>query len=51
MIFRPHNGLELPVARHRRVPLTFVAFDVLAFVGPVIDRPYSEGARCSTCSS
>jgi ATP-dependent DNA ligase len=29
-------------ARNRRVPLTLVAFDVLAFDGPVIDRPYSK---------
>ena len=28
--------------RNRRVPLTFVAFDVLAFDGPVIDKPYAE---------
>jgi len=27
-------------ARNRRAPLTFVAFDVLAFDGPVIDQPY-----------
>jgi len=27
-------------ARARREPLTFVAFDVLAFDGPVIDQPY-----------
>ena len=26
--------------RHRTSPLTFVAFDVLAFDGPVIDQPY-----------
>ena len=27
-------------ARRRSEPLTFVAFDVLAFDGPVIDQPY-----------
>ena len=27
-------------ARNRTSPLTFVAFDVLAFDGPVIDQPY-----------
>jgi bifunctional non-homologous end joining protein LigD len=27
-------------ARRRQEPLTFVAFDVLAFGGPVIDQPY-----------
>jgi len=27
---------------NRRTPLTFVAFDILAFDGPVIDQPYRE---------
>ena len=35
-------------ARNRRAPLTFVAFDVLAFDGPVIDQPYRHSARYST---
>jgi bifunctional non-homologous end joining protein LigD len=36
-------GLLPRVAAHRRrEPLTFVAFDVLAFDGPVIDQPYAQ---------
>src|SRR5262245_5955853 len=37
-----YSVLATVAARNRRVPLTFVAFDVLAFSKPVIDKPYLE---------
>ncbi len=37
-----YSVLSGVAARRRRVPLTFVAFDVLTFVGPVIDQPYAK---------
>jgi ATP-dependent DNA ligase len=41
-------------ARRRSEPLTFVAFDVLAFDGPVIDQPYCQAvviASSTPCTS
>jgi bifunctional non-homologous end joining protein LigD len=37
-----YGVLPRVAARTRRVPLTFVAFDVLAYDGPVIDEPYRQ---------
>jgi bifunctional non-homologous end joining protein LigD len=37
-----YGVLPRVAARNRRAPLTFVAFDVLACDGPVIDEPYSK---------
>src|SRR5690242_15630013 len=37
-----YSVLPTIAASSRRVPLTFVAFDVLAFGQPVIDKPYFE---------
>jgi bifunctional non-homologous end joining protein LigD len=37
-----YGVLPRVAARNRRVPLTFVAFDVLAYDAPVIDQPYSR---------
>jgi bifunctional non-homologous end joining protein LigD len=37
-----YGMLPRVAAMNRRVPLTFVAFDVLAYESPVIDEPYRE---------
>jgi bifunctional non-homologous end joining protein LigD len=37
-----YGVLPRVAARNRRVPLTVVAFDVLAFDRPVVDQPYSK---------
>ncbi len=37
-----YGVLPRVAARNRPVPLTFVAFDVLAFDGPVVDQPYRQ---------